>query len=791
MSRLLQRSAIVVSLCAAATVCFAQAGPRNRIQREIDGSQMTRLRGNVHPLIQSGMDQGRLSRATRIRGASLIFAPSATQKAALQTLIAQQQDPSSPKFHRWITPEQYADSFGMSVDDLNKVTAWLKSQGFTVDSVSRSRTKVSFSGSVSRIESVFQTEFHQYMVNGEKHFANATELSVPSALAGAVLGFHNLDSFRMKPRNVRPSFTSGTSGNTFLAPADVATIYNINPLYSAGFDGTGQRIVVVGQTEIDVSDMAAFRSASGLAAKAPLVLLLPGSGTSVVSASDVPEADLDIEWAGGIAKNAAIIYLYAGNAMNFSVIDAFEYAIDNDLAPVISISYGACETLNGPSFITFLQTVMQQATAQGQAVSSAVGDVGATDCEAPTATLATHGLVVDIPGAIPEVTGIGGTRFTGDDNHNPTFWNPSNDPSTGGSAISYIPETTWNDGQGSATGGGVSSVIAKPSFQTALTPADGHRDVPDIALSASPDHDPYLFCTLGRCVNGFRASDNGLQAVGGTSVGAPVFAGMLTLINQATENAAGQGGAIVNQALYTLATSTPNAFHDITTGNNKQTCQGGSTGCTSANSHSIVAANRSSLPAYAGFILLPVCAVFISVGRRRWMTILAMFLVVAIFSVQIACGGGSSTNNNNNPPPPPANLSIGWSAGPGYDLVTGLGSVNASLLANAWPGFTTSPSFDFNSASTITTTTTTPGTETLTVTRSSSSFSGTVEFSCVAIPINATCSLNPTSRTLNSGSMTGTTTLTVNASTAGTYLVAVTGTSGNVSHSVNVPVTVN
>jgi subtilase family serine protease len=723
----------------------------------------------------------------------LIFSPSASQKAALQTLIAQQQDPNSSNFHKWITPEQYAERFGMSADDLNKVTGWLKSQGLTVDGVSRSRTKVSFGGSVSRIESVFQTEFHQYMVNGEKHFANSAELSLPAALAGTVLGFRNLDNFRMKPRNVRPRFTSDISGNTFLAPADVATIYNINPLYNAGnagFDGTGQRIVVVGQTQIDANDIAAFRSASGLSAKAPLLLLMPGSGTSVTVSNDVPEADLDVEWSGAVAKNAAIIYVYSGNAPNFSVIDAFEYSIDNDLAPVISISYGACEALNGPTFITFLQNLMQQATAQGQAVSSAVGDVGATDCDAPTATIATHGLAVDVPGAIPEVTGVGGTTFTGDDNHNPTFWNASNDPSTGGSAKSYIPETTWNDGQGSATGGGVSSVIAKPSFQTALTPADGHRDVPDIALSASPDHDPYLFCTQGRCVNGFRSSANGLQAVGGTSVGAPVFAGMLTLINQATESAAGQGGAVVNQTLYTLAASTPSAFHDISTGNNKQTCQGGSTGCTSANSHSQVAEQRSGLPAYAGLMLLPLCAVFISVGRRRWTTVLGMFCVLAIFSAQIACGGGSSNNNGNTtppPPPPPTNLSIGWSAGTGYDLVTGLGSVNASVLANAWPGYTTSPAFDFNTGATITTTTTTPGTATLTV---NSAFSGTVDFTCVAIPVNATCTLNPTSRTLNNGAM-GTTTLTVNASTAGTYLVAVTGTSGSVSHSVNVPVTVN
>ena len=191
---------------------------------------------------------------------------------------------------------------------------------------------------------------------------------------------------------------------------------------------------------------------------------------------------------------------------------------------------------------------------------------------------------MDVPGAVADVTAVGGTTFTGDDNRNPTYWNSSNDPVTNGSAIQYIPETTWNDGFDSSTGGGVSSIIAKPSFQTALTPADSHRDVPDIALSASSNHDPYLVCDASKasgstCTTGFGHA----ILVGGTSAGAPVFASMLTLLNQATENSAGQ--STINPTLYSLAGSPStyaSAFHDITTGNNKQPCQTGSTGCTSS-----------------------------------------------------------------------------------------------------------------------------------------------------------------------------------------------------------------
>jgi hypothetical protein len=809
-ARLFKFATIVVFLYAAVVACFAQTGIKSRIARDIDGNQMTRLQGNLHPLLQTATDLGRVNGAMRMKNVSLIFNPSASQKADLQMLLAQQLDPASPNYHKWLTPEEFGARFGMSASDLLKITAWLKSQGFTVNEVSRGRNRVSFSGSAAQISSAFHSEFHQYMVNGEKHIANATEFSVPSAFADTVLGFKNVNDFVLKPRarKVSSKFTSSISGNTFLAPEDLATIYDINPLYNAGINGAGQTIVVVGQTAIKLSDLSSFRSAAGLPAKAPQLSLVTGSSSVTVPGDEV-EADLDLEWSGATARNATIIYVYADQSLaQGGVIGAFDFAIQNQIAPIISISYGACEIANSPSFFSFLQADAIQAKAQGQTIVSAVGDVGATDCESPNATISTSGLAVDLPAALQNVTGVGGTTFMGDDNHNPTFWNANNDAG-GGSAIKYIPETTWNDsalaGTLSSTGGGVSSLVAKPAFQTALTPADGHRDVPDLALSASPNHDPYLVCDAdeenspgpaGLCSNGFRDANNNLFPVGGTSADAPQFAGLVALINQATQNSAGSSN--VNTILYNLA-GTPAtyalAFHDITSGNNKQTCLGGSTGCVSANSHVAIAGNRSHVPAYTALFLLPLGAVFVSVGRRRWMTGLAMLVVVAAFSFQIACGGGSSSSTP--PPVTPPNLSIGWSAGAGYDLVTGLGSVDASALANAWPGFTGSPAFDLSaSPSSVTTTTTAPGHTTVTLTRDSSTFSGNVAVTCVATgdatgDALATCSLNPTAATLNSGAQTATTVLTVSATHAGTYLVSVTGVSGSISHAVSVPVTVN
>jgi subtilase family serine protease len=226
-------------LCVSA---FSFGQIKNRILQPIDKSQMVQLRGNVHPLTRVGTDLGRLNGATQLKNVTLIFNQSASQKAALQALIEQQRDPSSPNYHKWLTPAEYGARFGMSQDDLNKVTDWLKSQGFAVNSISNSRTRLAFSGSVAQVESAFQTEFHRYKVDGEMHLANATDPSVPAALSGSVAGFWKMDDFRWKPRAVvkavAPRFTFGT--RTALAPGDIATIYNLTPLYNAGIDGTGQ-----------------------------------------------------------------------------------------------------------------------------------------------------------------------------------------------------------------------------------------------------------------------------------------------------------------------------------------------------------------------------------------------------------------------------------------------------------------------------------------------------------------------------------------------------------------------
>ena len=645
-------------------------------------------------------------------------------------MLDEQQDPESPNYHKWLTPEQYAARFGVSAADLAKVSSWLKSQGLTVNGFSRARTRIFFSGTAAQVENAFRTELHNFQVDGQTRFANATEVSVPAALSGMVLGLRGLDNFRPRPRArvARPNFTSHQTGNHFLSPGDFATIYNVKPLYQAGLDGTGEKIAVVGQTQIDVSDVDAFRSAAGL--PATNLQLVSVDGSTGFSSGDEVEADLDVEWSGGVAKNAAILYVYVGSNSAQNVFNSMEYAIDNNLAPVISTSYGNCEANLG-TFTAVLRSDAQQANSQGQTITAAAGDAGAADCESQSAASATHGLAVDSPGSVPEVTALGGSEFTGDAagtvtgndaGANPPYWGAT----TGGvdnisSALTYIPETTWNDtsqsitagGGLSATGGGVSIKFSKPSWQNALTPADTKRDVPDVTLSASPFHDSTLICSQGSCVSGFRFTDSSLNVVGGTSVGAPAFAGIVAILNQATQSG---GSGNINPTLYSLAVSKPTAFHDITTGNNIVPCTQASTGCPSS-----------------------------------------------------------------------APFQIGYSAGTGYDLVTGLGSVNANVLVTNWPGFSLTPDFSVGGTPVSVTAPGQSGTSTITVSMLNG-FSGTVTLSCSGLPVGASCAFVQGSLT-----STGTSTLTLSTNSntpTGTTSITVTGTSGSTVHNVSVSLTV-
>ena len=569
-------AALAAAALSFSTLC---ASAQNRISQTITASgPRIALSNTVNPRAQRGIDQGTLSDGTSISAVSLRFSLTDAQNSALTQLLNDQQNPASPRYHQWLTPEAYAAQFGLSDADLAKVVSYFTSQGLTVAAVSRSKSFVSLAGTAAQIGRALGTTLHTVSVNGEQHFANLTEPQLPAALATVTRSITGLNDFRLKPRLivkkvVAPDYTSSISGSHYLAPGDLYTIYDINPLLTNSINGSGVTIAVMGQTDISLASAAAFRTASGLAANAPTVKVYgtdPGTSTT-----DQPEAMLDVEWSGAIAPSASILYVNSTDVIAGSLTNA----IDNNLAPIITISYGDCEQDFGSSNIAVFNQLFRQANAQGQTIVGPAGDSGATDCDYQD-TSATQGLAVDFPASSPYVTGLGGTMFnegTG------TYFNATNG-SYSGSAISYIPETVWNEtaaaGELAGGGGGASLYFTKPAYQTGTgVPNDFSRDVPDLALDAAAIHDGYLICEPGYCVNGYRNSAGYLDVVGGTSVATPEFAGMMALLEQKIQERVGNA----NPTIYSLANSAyaTSVFHDITSGTNAEPCTAGTTGCVS------------------------------------------------------------------------------------------------------------------------------------------------------------------------------------------------------------------
>jgi len=599
-----------------------QAAQPDRIVTAIDSAQTVVLKGNVHPKAQPQYDQGPVNPAMKLGRMTLQVSPSPTQQAALEKLLAEQQNPASPNYHHWLSPKQFADRFGMSRGDVAKITNWLRSEGFTLVQIARARNWIAFSGTAAQVQHALHTEIHYFLVDGEQHYANATDISLPKALAGVVTSVRGLNDFAWKSMLARRASASGvtsgdwngfysTGGQNFLAPDDIATIYDIAPLYTAGIDGTNIGLVIVGQTDIALSDITQFRSGFNLPA-IKLQQTLAAGCVDPGTTGDLPEADLDLEWSGAVARNANIDFVKC-DVKDGGVFFSLQYAVDNDLAPVISMSYGGCEPQNGQMAANDIRSVIQQANSGGITFLSSAGDSGAAACDVTDKPPAVGGLEVNIPASVPETTALGGSEFN---EGSGTYWG-SNGPNFG-SALSYIPEEGWNDTSASgfsSTGGGKSIYFSKPTWQSG---SDGVRDVPDVTITASAAHDGYLLCTNASCANGIT-NDN--LIAGGTSASAPVFAGIVVLLNQyLVKNGliTGPGLSNINPTLYHLAGSNPTAFHDITSGNNIVKCTPGTP---------------------------------------------------ATYPPAQQC---------------PAAGQFGYTASTGYDLVTGLGSVDAYNLVTGW-----------------------------------------------------------------------------------------------------------
>jgi hypothetical protein len=555
---------------------FGQSAPQVRLLNPIKNEQRVTIEKTTSPLVSRSVDTGRLNGGQNLGRMILLLTPTAEQEQAAAKLVSDLHDASSTKFHKWLTPAQFGESYGAAKEDAGTVQNWLLQQGFLVHEVSQSNRFIVFSGTVSQVESAFATEMHSYQYNSKKFISNATDMQIPQALQGVVKGVVRLHSDPRAPlayQGAKVHFKkTGThftfyDGSNYITPADFAKIYNVQPLYDAGIDGTGQSIAIVGRSNFSVQDVTDYRSLVGLPANDPVVIINGDDPGQLLG--DSAEATLDVTWSGAIAPMAKIKFVLSQSNFSDGVDVSAAYIVDHNLAPVMSTSYGSCEDSLGPVGNAFYNALWQQAAAEGITSFVSAGDNGGAGCDAPgSGIFSSGGLAVNALASTPYNVAVGGTEF--DDTDNPAlYWNDAlnNDPITGLSVLSYIPEKVWNQSNNDpnavglwAGSGGVSKIYSKPDWQAAAgVPNDGKRDLPDFSLTAST-HDGYLICLYGYCSGG-----QNFFAFGGTSASSPSAAGIMALVNQ---KLGGQPQGIANYVFYKLS-AVPDVYHDTIKGDNK------------------------------------------------------------------------------------------------------------------------------------------------------------------------------------------------------------------------------
>lgn len=652
-----------------------ESASQSRITGPINENQLFTIKNTVSPLANAQNDRGAVADDMQIGRVHLLLKRSDAQESALRQLIQEMNTPKSANYHKWLTPDQFGQQFGPSDQDVATITSWLAGHGLTVTKVEPGKQTIEFTGNAGQFRSAFHTSIHQYVVNGEKRFANAGNPQIPAALSGVVGGFISLNNFRMtptghylgkaeyNPQNGQatpgPDWTIGNSKTGYyfpLAPADLAVQYDLNPLYKAGVNGNQQSIAIINESNINVAQVNLFRSMFGLPANPPQVIV-DGSDPGINGVNDpfgpngaAPEAYIDVEWAGAIAPNATInLVIAADTTLESGLILAAERAIYANIAPVMSLSFESCEN----QLVAYTAgSLWEQAAAQGITVLVASGDEGSADCDRGN-PVAVNGQAVNGLASSPWNVAVGGTDFYYSDYNQGaaklqtqlgTYWNLTASNSTpAASILGVIPEQPWNDtqyglniqgpvsGYGVVGGGGGASAVwmPKPAWQTGTgVPADGARDLPDVSLFAGNGFDLsfYPVCAEdGDCQPAASGSPIQISGYGGTSVSAQVFAGMMALVNQ---QYGPQGQA--DFVLYPLATQFPKAFNDVTVGSNSMPCD-----FTDATMNCIAVANPLT---YKG-----ITEGQIGSGTTPW-----------------------------------------YNAGPGYDLASGLGTVDANQMVTNW-----------------------------------------------------------------------------------------------------------
>jgi subtilase family serine protease len=634
-------SAGALLLCSSLALISQNTGKRSPalIHDAIDENKLVALRGNTRPEANAENDLGAVDNSLTMDHMLLQLKRSTAQEQAAAQLVADLHNPKSPNFHKWLTAAQFGKEFGLADSDIQTITGWLESHGFTVNGVYPSGTVIDFSGRAGQVASAFHTSIHNLDVDGVHHIANMSDPQIPEALAPAIAGVVSLHDF-MPHKMSHAKFTFNSQGSTYQAvvPADLATIYDLNPLFAQGITGAGQTIAVMEDTNLySTDDWNTFRTTFGLTqyASGSLTTLHPTAsgfnncGNPGVVAGDDGEAIIDAEWASAAAPNAAIIVAACSDTrVSFGGFIAMQNLVNGSTPPsVISISYGNCEAENGASSNASISALYQQAVAEGISVFVSAGDEGAASCDAG-ATTATHGIGVSAYASTPYNVAVGGTDFSDTlDGTTANYWSSTNGASYG-SALSYIPEIPWNDscagsllsnylgystvygaggfcnsstakadqlvevvagsggpsncftGSPSVYGvaGGSCQGVAKPDWQTGLAgiPNDGVRDMPDVSLFAADGVWGHYYVTCFSDVKNGGAACTGDPSTWAGAGGTSFASPILAGIQALVNQSMGGLQGNPNYVYYALAANMPSVFHNVTRGDIDVNCTGSS-----------------------------------------------------------------------------------------------------------------------------------------------------------------------------------------------------------------------
>jgi subtilase family serine protease len=607
------------------------------IHDKVDENKLVTLTGNTRSEANAENDLGPVSDALSMDHMMLQLERPVEQEKAAQQFVADLHNPKSPNFHKWMTAAEFGKNFGVAESDVQAVTGWLESHGFKVNGVYPNGMVIDFSGSAGQVTRAFHTSIHNLDVNGVPHIANFSDPQIPAALAPAVAGVVSMHDFQPRAMK-RAKYTFNQQGQTnwALVPADLATIYDLNPLFAQGITGVGQTIAVIEDTDLYSSaDWSTFRTTFGLdqytsgslTTVHPTASGLNNCSAPGIVAGDDGEAILDAEWASAAAPSAAIEVAACGNTrITFGGFIAMQNIVNSSAPPsIISISYGNCEAENGASSNASINALYQQAVAEGISVFVAAGDEGAASCDAGLSS-ATHGIGVSAYASTPYNVAVGGTDFSDTlDGTTGNYWSATN-TATYGSALSYIPEIPWNDscagsllanylgystvygadgfcnsntarrdnlvevvaGSGGpsncASGspskygiaGGSCQGFAKPAWQTGLAgiPNDGVRDIPDVSLFAADGVWGHYYVTCWSDVRNGGAACTGAPSNWAGAGGTSFSSPIMAGIQALVNQNAGGAQGNPNYVYYSLAASTLGIFHSVTRGDIDVNCTG-------------------------------------------------------------------------------------------------------------------------------------------------------------------------------------------------------------------------